>query len=200
MARGRYAASAAKRRAESAEEQLDRLLPQLVDAQRQAKRYKSEAEAAVTLRRQLANVKERNGIPVEDHLAALRNGEQQMEEVLAAYDDAVQKVLDTLVNTGVIVEDPEAVAYISSNLLMALHIIPRHVTAKLLTKLGWDRWARREWPSPEAADRLIEMASGKPSQYGHLTELGEDLGRAYAKYRSAKINERRGTTADDDDT
>ena len=41
-------ASAAKRRAESAEEQLDRLLPKLIDAERTAKRYRLEAEAAPT--------------------------------------------------------------------------------------------------------------------------------------------------------
>lgn len=46
MARGRHAAAAAKRRAESAEQQLDRLMPQLVDAKRIAAQNRSTAYVA----------------------------------------------------------------------------------------------------------------------------------------------------------
>ena len=148
MARGKYGARAAKKRAESAEEQLDRLLPKLVDTERQLKRYRSEAEAAPVLRKRIAELEQQVGVPMPTHLQALKNLEDKFaaqraeeakawEEIIFKFDEAMRQ------SSVVIMQYLRNSNWISGVFLQALRQIPRPLALRVLSVFGVDRDNRR---------------------------------------------------------
>lgn len=185
MARGKHAASAAKRRAESAEEQLDRLFPQLTDAKRTAARYRSEAEQAAVLRRQLAELRDQVGIPVDQHVAELEAVRVECQEVLDAYDEAINYVVRMLTSEGWIVEDTDR-RCLNGQICLALYVLPEQAVEELTKAMGWGREYRRFFPSPAAATRVHEYYNGRRLHGGGLAEVGEGTAQRLRQYMSAK--------------
>ena len=147
MARGKYAASAAKRRAESAEEQLDRLLPKLVDTERLLKRYKSEAEAAPILRRRIAELEQQVGVPMSVHLQALKDLEEQFAAERSKEEDGwievlfkFEEVMSKSMSAQTYLRDSN---WINARFLKAIRQIPKPLAVRALAVLGQDREARR---------------------------------------------------------
>lgn len=198
MTRGKYGSAAAKRRAESAEDQLDRLLPQLVDAKRLAARYRSEAERVPVLSRQLAELREKVGVPLAEHEAALREVERERDMILETYDDAVAEILTRLDTAFLSLLTPEQIdtPHINDALLMALYVIPDWVTAPILRRLGWERRMRRGGHhggcTPWGADRLREAHNGRRSKHGggKLAEVRGELGEQMVKFLSERADRR----------
>lgn len=170
MARGKYSADAAKRRAETAEAQLDRLMPKLVDAERTARRYKAEAEAAPVLRRQLAERRQTEGVPLEQYEAAQRQAEQECESILECYDEALTYVIKHLVHYGVIRPvDDEDTAYIDPELLNAFYVLPAKAVEALLKGIGWERGLRHSAQrSLELATKLHRDLHGRHDSHGNV--------------------------------
>lgn len=149
MARGKHAAAAAKRRAESAEEQLDRLLPQLVDAKRVARQYRSEADAAPTLRRQLTELRDQVGMPIADHDRIVAELTAQHHADLARLDDATRVVInccayliERVKRTSV---DLRLVSFVNSALLEAIYVLPNGTCTRLFKVMGVDRAEQRNY-------------------------------------------------------
>lgn len=162
MARGRHAASAAKRRAESAEEQLDRLLPKLVEAQQTAKRYRSEAEATTMLRRQIVELRDALGVPADEHERALVERDALHEQQLASFAEGADVLVDFIVHylagfPDVKLEGRRApYAYLAR----AMRLLPPHTCDPLAKMLGCDRELRRELHD-ESAERRMSRADVK---------------------------------------
>jgi len=150
MARGKYSSAAAKRRAESAEQQLDRLLPQLVDMKRQAGRYESEAAAAPLLRAEIARLRESEGISPKAHRAALHEQETrhvaEMERVVAAFDIVVGQFANLFRD-----EVTREGKWISPQFLRALRDLPGNRGDRILRRCGMDRDEARTFLSDGAA-------------------------------------------------
>lgn len=150
MARGKYAARAAKRRADSAEDQLDRLLPKLVDAQHTARHYKTEAEAAPVLRRQLDELRDTVGVPVAEHRQAIVDLETSFDEERATITAALIIVFDEM--TGWLDKAQRKVKW-SARMLDALRALPRDAADALLSDMGYSREERRFYLDPTTARR-----------------------------------------------
>lgn len=156
MARGKHAASAARRRAESAQEQLDRLMPRLVDAERTVKKYRSEAEAAPALRARIAELTAQVGMPVAEH-EALMNGERDRQ---AKKDEALIRAWDLILSdlSGYVLtkHGPDGLPLSSSQTLKALRQLPRETADLVLRLTGTERELRRFMLEDTTAARSYE--------------------------------------------
>jgi hypothetical protein len=138
MTRGKHAASANKRRAESAEEQLDRLIPQLTDAKRTAARYKSEAEQTPILRRQVTELRNTVGMPKAEHVRLVAELEQRHEDATDTSTTALLAIINKLVEVGAL-RHPTHDNWINGILLGNLRDIPRDLATAILQALGLER-------------------------------------------------------------
>ncbi len=91
MAKGKYGLQAARRRAESAEGQHDRLVEQLTDAKMKARRYEADASSVPLLRRRVATLEADLGAAtsaevrrLEDLVASLQREKDEAVAELAA--------------------------------------------------------------------------------------------------------------------
>lgn len=149
MARGKYGAAAAKRRADTAEAQLDRLLPKLVDAERTTKRYRSEAEAAPVLRRQLAELRDALGVPRSEHEAEVARLEAEAHERATMLIENLTVVFDELAQLIPKRWGAGDDFSINARFIRALQRLPREPVEHLLTKLGVEREVRRYFMNEE---------------------------------------------------
>lgn len=168
MARGRHAASAAKRRAESAEDQLDRLLPKLVEAERTAKRYRSEAERATALSAELSRLRDEVGIPVAVHQQELDEQAQAHADQTAALLKAVDVVFSTLVRFARVPHDGN---WIAPRFLEALRSLPDDRGRTVLSGLGLSRDECRGFLDPGLIAQAVASNMGD-------ARLAEQLSRA----------------------
>jgi regulator of replication initiation timing len=136
MARGRYGKAAAQRRAASAEEQLDRLVPQLTDAKRTAVRYKAEAEAAVALRAELAKLRDTVGVPVAEHEETVAQLQRRHRQAMSEVETSCANLFDEFAR-WVVVEDEAN--WISGRLMETLQAVPRPIADGFLRCLGVER-------------------------------------------------------------
>jgi hypothetical protein len=185
MTRGKHAASAAKRRAEAAYEELDRLHPKLVDAQREAKRYKAEAEAAVALRRQLAEMRDATGIPALEHQRQIDALAAEHEQLLARIEQAMIAVFDKLADEGALRPPPGADReWLNAELMRNLQELPRPIALALMGRIGLEREMARGMLEPGIAKTAAVGAHKEALNYMRMAaELeGRTDGNIPARY------------------
>jgi hypothetical protein len=150
MARGKHAASASLRRAQSAEDQLDRLLPQLIEAKRVAKQNKSEADRAIALAAEVKALRSTVGIPIDEHAAAVAalsaEHDEQLVDVYSQFDNVVAALV-RLLKSRLDQEDN----WLSAFLLDSLRALPADRGANILRDLGLSREASRAFLEPGCA-------------------------------------------------
>lgn len=162
MARGRYGKAAAQRRAQSAEDQLDRLLPELVEAKRLAGRYRSEAEQAPVLRAELARLRDVVGVPVAEHDATVSDLQRRHREEIAELENACCRLFSEFAR-WVVVEDESK--FISGHLMIALQDAPRSVASSFLAALGIEREMSRF------------LLNGDPDRISHSEDVHREVSR-----------------------
>ena len=150
MTRGKHGAAAAKRRAESAEEQLDRLLPKLVDAERQLKMCRSEAEAAPTLRRELSALRKAIGVPKDEHDREVAELERKHTEAYDTLAETIVSVMEKFKDEGAF-RHPVKADWINARLMRDLQALPRETALALLKMIGVERDLARYMLEPVAA-------------------------------------------------
>lgn len=154
MTRGKHGTQAARRRAESAEEQLDRLMPKLVDTERLLQRYRSEAEAAPILRRELSQLRGVIGVPRAEHQAMLDEIAAERRERDKVLAENLVMIFTQLANFKALGRPPGDETEINAKLVAALRAIPRAAALKLLELLGWERDIRRGLLEDGMANRI----------------------------------------------
>lgn len=160
MARGKYAARSAQRRATSAEDQLDRLLPELHEAKAIAKRYKSEAERAGVLAAQVTKLRETVGVPVEEHEAALAEAATAADLRECIAYNHLDEVIEAFMSILVPQHDPET-NWINGVVIRTFRELPADRGFKILTSLGMDRAHARACLHGAAVPAAIAQAVAK---------------------------------------
>lgn len=204
MTRGKHAASAAKRRAETAEAQLDRLMPELVDAKRTAARYRSEAEAAPALRRALAELRETTGVPMPQHLQEVAELKADHDNRIAEITDALVDLFDLLSERGFLVEPDHDDEWISAKFMETMQAIPEPAALNLLTHLGLEREMRRM--VLEANRNRVSHATETRSHLLNLDRRAKEAGLSgipaswvrHAPMTTAEVIERYRNESDDE--
>lgn len=141
--RGKHAASSAKRRADSAESQLDRLMEEVTDLRRKVKQYKSAYEMLPTLQAQLRDIKREAGVPISDHLAMLSNHDEQLRDLRLELEEAWMVIIDELFE-WLQVKPRSVNSFPPPKFSMALRLLPKRPMVAILQLMGIsDRSDRR---------------------------------------------------------
>jgi hypothetical protein len=164
MTRGKHAASAAKRRAEAAYEELDRLHPQLVDAKRLAARYKSEAESAVALRAKLAELRDVVGVPRAEHDRIVEELEAKHTAAMDRRMAALALIIDRLGDLRCL-QPTHKEEWINAEFVKALQQLPRELACDLLGWIGVERefarsLHRKTWMPERLSEGVMAEAKG----------------------------------------
>jgi hypothetical protein len=154
--RGKHAASAAKRRADSAEVQLDRLMEEVTDLRRKAKQYKSAYDMLPTLQRELRDIKRESGVPLSDVEAMQRTHNEELQALRQEHEKAWLFVLEDLarfvVNNGKCRDELP-----SPYFARQARKLPTKPVVKILTIMGFtDRYTRRTILDDSYADHKQE--------------------------------------------
>lgn len=179
MARGKHGRAAAQRRAQSAEEQLDRLLPQLTDAKRTATRFKAEAESAIALRAELAKLRDTVGVPVAEHEQVVADLQARHREVVTEMVAATKELFDQFARWVVLDLDAN---WISSGLVRAAQAAPEDIAVAFLDALGVERETRRMilTVDPDLMSHNAEVRRDLVTMQMKSREMGASDGKIYS--------------------
>jgi len=167
MTRGKHGRAAAQRRAQSAQDQLEELLPKLVDARRLAAQYKSEAEAAPILRRQLAELKGTVGVPEAEHVRIVAELDETHQERLATIEESLIEVFTSLGERGGL-REPTKEEWINAVFMDHVRQLPRDAALTLLRYLGFERHSARAMLDPGLAQRVGQNARSEALAYARM--------------------------------
>ena len=156
MTRGKHGRAAAQRRAESAEDQLDRLIPELTDAKRTAARYRSEAESATALRAELAKLRLAVGIPIAEHQRRLDAERQAHAREMEDWRDGfvnIWKLVVTVIDGALTNDERERINIHRDErdlinlrgIRTACRTLPPEVTDPMMKFIGFERGFRQSF-------------------------------------------------------
>lgn len=169
MTRGRYAKTAAVRRAASAEDQNDRLIEQVVHWKTLAKRNQSEADRAISLARTVRELRETVGMPVADHERIVEELEARHAAEVEKHRENINVVFDEIGHKLGQFLKPDTLV-LSARLIEALLALPDGCGDELLTAMGFEREFRRFTLNPGVPNRIVAEGSKEMVQLAMLAE------------------------------
>lgn len=157
MTRGKHGKKSAERRAQSAEDQLDRLIPELQEAKQTARRYRAAAERVPVLEKDLQHLRLVTGPSHEEHESVIAEMKEDRElaelDLHQRYRTAIEAICSVLRKSL----DLES-SWLSASLCDALRELPGGYGDKALSSIGVERDFRRKILQPKTAEIISSSA------------------------------------------
>lgn len=198
MARGKFAAKSAIRRAEAAEMTADRYIEQSMKWKQIASQNKALAELARGTQKELSRLRAEPMIPRVEHERIITEMRDERAAADARFETAACLMVTRLaeVLASHYPQQAGTVEIISVSLLNALRQLPESVSEELWTKLGWERKMRRAFADPGF------IAGGIASHRKESLELGmmaQAAGLGHDRIPASWVRPRPGWAATDDE-